>query len=67
MHDSFLNLVKLDFSLNEVVKMTSYNAAKYLKIEDLGYIGKNKTSNILVLDKNLNLKEIYLNGVKINE
>ncbi len=67
MHDTFLNLVKLDFSLNDVVKMTSYNAAKYLKIDDLGYIAEEKVSNILVLDKNLNLKEIYLNGIKINE
>ena len=47
--------------------MTSYNAAKYLQINDLGYIGENKISNILVLDKNFNLKEIYLNGTKINE
>ena len=67
MHDTFLNLIKLDFSLNDVVKMTSYNAAKYLKNDDLGYIGENKVSNILVLDQNLNLKEIYLNGIKINE
>lgn len=67
MHDTFLNLKKLDFSLNDIVKMTSYNAAKYLQIDDLGYIAKNKVSNILVLDKNLNLKEIYLNGIKINE
>ena len=67
MHDTFLNLKKLDFSLNDVVKMTSYNAAEYLQINDFGYIGENKVSNILVLDKNLNLKEIYLNGIKINE
>ena len=67
MHDTFLNLKKLDFSLNDIVKMTSYNAAKYLQIDDLGYIAENKVSNILVLDKNLNLKEIYLNGIKINE
>ena len=67
MHDTFLNLKKLDFSLNDIVKMTSYNAAQYLQIDDLGYIAENKVSNILVLDKNLNLKEIYLNGIKINE
>ncbi len=67
MHDTFLNLIKIDFSLNDVVKMTSYNAAKYLQNDNLGYIGENKISNILVLDKNLNIKEIYLNGIKINE
>ena len=67
MHDTFLNLNQLNFSLNDIVKMTSFNAAKYLGIDDLGYLGKNKISNILVLDKNFNLKEIYLNGIKINE
>ena len=67
MHDTFLNLKQLHFSLNDMVKMTSFNAAKYLGLEDLGYLGKNKISNILVLDKNFNLKEIYLNGIKIND
>ena len=66
MHETFFNLIKLKFSLNEAVKMTSYNAAQYLQINDLGYIGENKISNILVIDQNLNIKEIYLNGIKIN-
>jgi len=67
MQDTFTNLIKLKFSLNDAVKMTSYNAAKYLRIKDLAYIGENKISNILVLDKSLKIKEIYLNGIKINE
>ena len=67
MHDTFSNLIKLKFSLNEAVKMTSFNAAKYLQMRDLGYIGEKKQSNILVLDKFLKIKEIYLNGIKINE
>ena len=67
MHDTFSNLIKLKFSLNEAVKMTSYNAAQYIKENELGYIGENKISNILVLDKTLKIKQIYLNGIKINE
>ncbi len=67
MHDTFSNLIKLKFSLNEAVQMTSYNAAQYLGINELGYIGEEKISNILVLDKNLKIKEIYLKGIKINE
>tara|TARA_B100000131_G_scaffold297636_1_gene316573 strand:+ start:765 stop:1847 length:1083 start_codon:yes stop_codon:yes gene_type:complete len=67
MHDTFSNLIKLKFSLNEAVKMTSYNAAQYLQKYDLGYIGEDKISNILVLDKTLKLKAIYLNGIKIDE
>ena len=67
MHETFSNLIKLKFSLNEAVKMTSYNAAQYLQKYDLGYIGEDKISNILVLDKTLKIKQIYLNGIKINE
>ena len=67
MHDTFCNLLKLNFSLNDVVKMTSYNAAKYLRISEIGYIGEGKKSNILVLDKNYKLKAIYLNGIKVND
>lgn len=67
MHDTFSNLIKLKLSLKDAVKMTSYNAAKYLQMKDLGYIGEKKISNILVLDKSLKIKEIYLNGIKINE
>ena len=66
MHDTFSNLIELKFSLNEAVKMTSYNAAQYLKKNDLGYIGENKISNILILDKTLKIKEIYLNGIKFD-
>ena len=39
----------------------------YLGLSLLGIIRLNAKANILVLDKNLNLKEIYLNGKKINE
>ena len=57
----------MNFSLQEAVAMTSYNAAQYINEKDLGIIRLNAKANILVLDKNLNLKEIYLNGKKINE
>ena len=66
MHDTFSNLIKLKFSLNEAVKMTSYNAAQYLRKNELGYIGEDKISNILILDKALKIKEIYLNGIKFD-
>jgi N-acetylglucosamine-6-phosphate deacetylase len=67
MHSTFINLYKMNFSLQEAVAMTSYNAAQYINKKDLGIIRLNAKANILVLDKNLNLKEIYLNGKKINE
>ena len=67
MHSTFINLYKMNFSLQEAVAMTSYNAAQYINESNLGIIKLNAKANILVLDKNLNLKEIYLNGKKINE
>jgi len=66
MHQTFLNLLSLgDFSIEEVVSMTSYNASKYLGLNDIGKITEGYKSNFLVLDKNFNLKQVYLNGKKI--
>tara|TARA_Y100001970_G_scaffold290248_1_gene423205 strand:+ start:1110 stop:2189 length:1080 start_codon:yes stop_codon:yes gene_type:complete len=62
MHDTFKNLVKINFSLNQAVEMTSFNACQYLKEKFLGKIEKGCFSNLLVLDKKLNLKEVYFNG-----
>ena len=65
MHETFLNLVKMNFSLEEAVEMTSYNASKYLNKNDIGLIKEKNLSNFVILDKNLNLKAVYLNGKKI--
>ena len=66
MDQTFKNLISMDFSLEEAVSLTSYNASRYLKINNIGVIDKNYISNFVVLDKNLNLKEVYLNGKKID-
>ena len=57
----------MKISLNDAVKMTSYSAAKFINQEDIGYIEVGKKSNFLVLDNNLNLSQIYLNGELVNE
>ena len=67
MHSTFINLYKMKFSLQEIVALTSYNASQYLNEKQIGIIKVNCKSNFLVLDKDLNLKEIYLNGVKIDK
>lgn len=67
MHTTFLNLNKLGFSMQELVALTSYNAAQYLNLKNIGVIQPNYKANFLVLDKKFNLKEIYLNGKKIND
>ena len=42
--------------------MTSYNASKYIEEKNIGKIDIGYFSNILVLDNNLDIKEIYLYG-----
>ncbi len=66
MHKTFLNLLKIQYSIQEAVAMTSFNASKYLGLYDVGKIKEGYRSNFLVLDKNYNLKDVYLNGKKIN-
>ena len=63
MHDTFKNLVKINFSMEKAVAMTSFNnAAQYLCENDKGKIEKGFSSNLIVLDKLLNIKEVYLYG-----
>ena len=45
--------------------MTSYNASKYLELENIGEIKEGFFANFLVLDKNYKLLDVYLNGKKI--
>ena len=66
MHTTFINLLQINFSLEEAVAMTSYNAAQYINEKKLGHIEENLISNFLVLDSFFKIKEIYLNGRKIN-
>ncbi len=66
MDQTFKNLISMDFSLEEAVALTSYNASKYLNLDNIGIIQKNSLSNFLILDKEFNLKEVYLRGKKIN-
>ena len=66
MYQTFKNLIQMSFSYEEAVEMTSYNAAKYLNLNNVGLIKENKISNFIVLDNNLNLVDIYFNGKKIN-
>ena len=66
MHDTFLNLLKMKISIQDVVRMTSYSASKFLKKEDIGVIDDGKKANFLILDHDFNIKSIYLNGKLIN-
>ena len=62
MHDTFRNLIDINFSLQKAVAMTSYNPSRYIGETNKGKIDIGYCSNFLVLDKELNIKEVYLNG-----
>ena len=42
------------------------NASKYLNIQNIGKVEKGCLSNFLVLDNDLNIIDVYLEGKKIN-
>ncbi len=66
MYETFKNLVKINFSLEKAVAMTSFNAAQYLGEDNKGKIDKGFYSNLIVLDKQLNIKKVYLFGSLIS-
>ena len=66
MDKTFKNLINMNFSIQEAVEMTSYNASKYLGIKNIGKIQHGYLSNFLLLDKEFNIIDIYLEGEKIN-
>jgi N-acetylglucosamine-6-phosphate deacetylase len=67
MYETFLNLLKINLPMEDVVKMTSFSAAKYLNDDTIGYIKEGYRSNFLVLDKDLNIEKIFLNGNLVND
>ena len=66
MHDTFINLLKMNISIEDAVRMTSYSAAKFLKNTEIGVLDNGKKANFLILDHDFNIKSIYLNGKLIN-
>ena len=67
MDKTFNNLINMNFSIQEAVELTSYNASQYINIPNIGEIKKGFLSNFLVFDKKFNLIDVYLEGNKVNE
>ena len=63
----FINLLKIDISIEDAVKMTSYSASRFLNDNKIGYIKEGNKSNFIVLNKDYNIEQIYMNGNLINE
>ena len=64
MHTTFKNLISIGYEKKNAVAMTSYNASKYLNLNNIGKVKENYKANFLVLDKHYNIIDIFLNGKK---
>ncbi len=64
--DGVRNLVSIGIPLESAVKMASINPAKTLGADDrIGSIKEGKWADFIVLDKDLNICEVYIAGEKI--
>lgn len=52
-------------SLVELARISSYNQAKSLHLEDRGELAVDKLADIVLLDENLNVNDVYKNGIKV--
>ena len=52
-------------SLCELAKISSYNAAKSLHLNDRGEIAVGKLADLVILDENLNVSEVYKLGERV--
>ncbi|MEG2995709.1 MAG: amidohydrolase family protein [Erysipelotrichaceae bacterium] len=55
---------EFEYSMDDIIKMTSINAMKSLNEND-STISLGKKVDLIVLDHNLKLKEVYMNGDKV--
>lgn len=65
MDQAFRNLISLDLSIAEASKRLSQIPAELMGIHDRGVIKEQYFSDLLILNSDLTLKEIYLEGEKI--
>ena len=65
MHDNFINLINLGVPINDVVKMTSYNAAKSSNLNGVGEIKENNIADFILLENNYNIYKVYIDGKEV--
>lgn len=54
--------------MNDAVKVTSYNTAKYLKRDDLGRIEVGATADIVILNKStLDVNTTFIDGKEVKK
>ncbi len=63
--DEFKNLLSIGIDFKTALKSCTINPAKVIKEENnIGSIAIGKSADIIFMDKKLNIKEVYINGVR---
>lgn len=66
MFDNIKNVVSFGISLEDAIRCASYNPAKAVGISDTaGIIDIGRAADFLLVDEELNLKNVYIDGEKI--
>ena len=67
MLDGVRNLVSYGIPIEKVIRMACTNPAQIMKQPNIGMLLAGKQADIIVLDKDLNLKYTFINGKQIKE
>lgn len=60
------NLKKIGFSLHDIVRMTSENPARAIRVFDkMGSLTPGKLANMVIADEDFNLYDVYCHGEKV--
>ncbi len=59
------NALHVGLPLEKVSQLLAATPAKYMGLEDRGTLEKNKRADIVVLDKDMNVQEVYVAGKKL--
>ena len=66
--DGIRNMVSVGVPLEDAVKMATINPAKSVRIDDkVGSLKEGKFADIVILDKDLNIKFVFVNGKLIHK
>lgn len=61
--DSFKNLIKIGYKIEEASRRVSGFPAEYLGLKNMGLIEKGYCSDLVVLNGDFEVKEVYINGI----
>lgn len=64
-HQEFKNLIEFKIDFKKALKACTINPARVIREDDkIGSIAVGKCADLVFLDKNLDIKEVYINGIR---